>query len=263
MRSGGISWMGQIMIRNPESNIGRVNPPPTQTGQELVVRSVYTQQNDCTRLTTDSVILPNFFCTIPKEVLFHVLDKLCNTAKTNVVIKQMLDDFVAKLIAGKYSIQSKGDPPDHNSEQGDFLRILLTHDRYMNGPNNTHKPLSRTHEQGDSSTQLYEINGFNLPTFFGESEDLTNYEFDVDDFKYSDLFDKNDEVYADALWSSVDHRATIVKGGQGCLMSLFDVYTVSIISSLFGSLTVMSAPPSHHRGARPETTGPPNNIKYA
>jgi len=51
---------------------------------------------------------------------------------------------------------------------------------------------------------------FNLPTLFFESEDLTNYEFDVDDFKYSDLFDENGEVYADTLWSSVDHRATTV-----------------------------------------------------
>jgi len=46
-------------------------------------------------------------------------------------------------------------------------------------------------------------------------------------------------------------------------MSLFDVYTVSIIPSIFGLLTVMSAPPFHHRGARPKTTGPPSNITYA
>jgi len=38
---------------------------------------------------------------------------------------------------------------------------------------------------------LCEIDSFNLPTLFGESEDLTNYEFDIDDFKYSDLFDEN------------------------------------------------------------------------
>jgi len=46
-------------------------------------------------------------------------------------------------------------------------------------------------------------------------------------------------------------------------MSLFDVYTVSIVPSVFGLLTVMSAPPSHHRGARPKTIGPPSNLKYA
>jgi len=46
-------------------------------------------------------------------------------------------------------------------------------------------------------------------------------------------------------------------------MSLFDVFTVSIIPSVYGSLTVMSAPPSHYIGARPKTTGTPSNIKYA
>jgi len=108
----GIDWLtrnearwnfldGTIMIRNPESNIRRVNPPPTQTGQKLSVRSIYTQRNVCIRLTTGSVVLSNFTCTIPKEVLFQVLDKLCNTAKTNFVIKQLLDDFVNKLIAGR------------------------------------------------------------------------------------------------------------------------------------------------------------------
>jgi len=168
----------------------------------------------------------------------------------------MLDDFVARLIAGKYSIQSKGDPPDSTSEQGDFLRIILTHERITNGPNRIHKHRNKTYEHRAPSTQLCKLDGLNLPTLFGESEDLTNYEFDVDDFNYSDFFDENGEVYADTLWSTVDHGAKTVQGRQGCLMSLFDVYTVSIIPSIFGSLTVMSAPRSHHPGARPKTTGP-------
>jgi len=175
----------------------------------------------------------------------------------------MLDDFVNKLLAGKHSIPSKGDPPDHTSEQGDFFRILLTNDGIMSGYHRNPKPHFRTHEQGDPGTKLCEINGFNLPTFFGESEDLTNYEFDVDDFKYCDLFDENGEVYADTLWSSVDHGTMTTRDGQGCLMSLFDVYTVSILSSPFGPLTVKSALPPHHRGARPKTTGPTTNVKYA
>jgi len=49
----------------------------------------------------------------------------------------------------------------------------------------------------------------------------------------------------------------------GCLMSLFDVYTVSTISSPFGPLTVMSTPPPHHRGARPKTNMATTNVKYA
>jgi len=251
------------MFRNPESNIGRVNRPPTQTGQELAVRSVYAQRNDCTRLTTDSFALPNFTCTIPKEVLFQVLNKLCNTAKTNFVIKQILDAFVNKLLAGKYTFQSKGEPPDHTFEQGYFLRILLAHDRTISGSNRNPKPQSRTHEQGDPGTQLCEIDGFNLPTLFGESEDLTNYEFYIDDFKCSDLFNENGEVYADPLWSSGDHGAMTVRDGHGCLMFLFDVYTVSTLSSLFGPLTVMSAPPTHHQGARPKTKRSTVNVSFA
>jgi len=70
-------------------------------------------------------------------------------------------------------------------------------------------------------------------------------------------------VHAETLWSSVDHGATTVRGGQVCLMSLFDVYTVSILPSPFGPLTVISALPPHHRGARPKTTGPTANVKYA
>jgi len=71
---------GTIKIRSSESNIGRVNPLPTQSGQELAVKSIHTQRGDCTRLTTDSVVLPYFSCAISKEVLFQVLDKLCETA---------------------------------------------------------------------------------------------------------------------------------------------------------------------------------------
>jgi len=100
-----------------------------------------------------------------------------------------------------------------------------------------------------------------LPTLFGESEDHTNYEFDGDDFKYSDFFDENGEVYADTLWSSVDHGDMTARDENGCLMYLFDVYTVSTLSSPFGLLTIMSAPPPHHRGARPKTTMSTASVK--
>jgi len=212
----GIEWLntneakwnfldGTIEIRSPESNIGRVNPLPTQPGQELAVRSIHTQRDDCMRLTTDSVVLPYFSCAISKEVLFQVLDKLCETDKTNVFIKQLLNDFVAKLIAGKYSIKSKVDPPDYTSEQGDFLEIILLHDRITKYPENIPRRPAKIQEHSDSNSQSCEIDGYNLPTLFGENADLTNFEFDVDDFKYSDLFYENGEVYADTLWSTVDH----------------------------------------------------------
>jgi len=130
------------------------------------------------------------------------------------------------------------------------------------GFNRTYKSQSRVHEQGDSDTQLGEIDGFNLSTLFGETKDLTNYEFDVDDFKYSDIFDKNGEVYAETLWSSVDNRAMTVQNGDGCLVSLFYNYTVSTLSFSFGPLTDKSAPPPHHRGARPKTTRTTVSINY-
>jgi len=85
----GIDWLttneakwnfldGTTIICDHESNIGKLKPPPAQTGQELAVRSVYTQLNDCRRLTTDSVVLPNLSCTISQGVLFQVLDTCQN-----------------------------------------------------------------------------------------------------------------------------------------------------------------------------------------
>jgi len=233
---------GTILIRNPECTIGDAKPLPAQTGPELAVRSVYTQRNDCTRLTTAHFFLPNFTCAISKGVLFQFLDKLCNTAKINAVIKQMLDDFVRKLIAGNYFIQSKGETPSYAFEQGDFLRLILTHDMTTSSEfRRDYKSKSMLHEQSDLAPQLVELDEFNLLTLFGESKDLTNYEFDVDDFKYYDLFDENGEVYADTLWSSVDHGDMTARDEHGCLMSLYDVYTVSTLSSPFEPLTVMSA----------------------
>jgi len=118
-------------------------------------------------------------------------------------------------------------------------------------------------EQGDLTPQSVELDGFNLPTLFGESEEHTNYEFDGNDLKYSDLFDENGEVYADTLWSSVDHGGMTARDEHGCLMSVFGVYTVSTLSFPFRPLTVMSVPPPHHRGARPKTTISTTNVKYA
>jgi len=78
-----------------------------------------------------------------------------------------------------------------------------------------------------------------LPTLFGEAEDFTNLGYDSDGFKYSDLFDENGEVYADTLWSSTDPRDILVLDEHGCLMSVFDVYTVTVVPSPYGLLTEM------------------------
>jgi len=123
----GIEWLtrnavrwnfldGTLMIQNPEATLKTTQSSSAESSKELAVRSIYAQRNDCARLTADHVVLPNFTCAIPKEVLFQVLDKLCNTAKTNVVTIQMLDEFVRKLIA------------ENASAQGDFVSLILTHD---------------------------------------------------------------------------------------------------------------------------------------
>jgi len=117
-------------------------------------------------------------------------------------------------------------------------------------------------EQGALTTQLVELDGLNLPTLFGEVEDHSNYKFDGNNFKYSDLFDESGEGYADTLWSSVDHGNMTARDEHGCLMSIFDVYTVSTLSSPFELLTIMSAPPPQHQGARPKTRTSAPRVKY-
>jgi len=100
-----------------------------------------------------------------------------------------------------------------------------------------------------------------LPTLFGESEDLTNSSFNENDFKHSDLFDEYGELLADTLWSTSDPRDMLVRDEHGCIMSVFDFYTVTTSPSPYGLLTAMSAPPYQHRGARPKTTV--TQVKYA
>jgi len=149
-------------------------------------------------------------------------------------------------------------------EQGDFLRLILTHDMITSGKHKKdYKSKAILFEQSDLTPQSVELNGFNLPTLFGESEDHTNYEFDSDDFKYSDFFDENGEVYADTLWSSVDHGDMTAQDEHECLMSVFHVYTVSTLSSPLGPLTAMSTPPPHYRGAHPKTTTSTTSVKHA
>jgi len=171
-------------------------------GRELSVRSIHTLKSDCTELTSSPVILPHFICSIPKEVLFHVLDNVCNLAKTNCVFKTMLGNFVKKLLKGNYDLKNSK-IPEFKSEQGDFVRLIQTHDAIMSKTKeNPGSHLNAIpYELGDSNFDVVELDGFNLPTLFSEIEDFTNVGYDSNDIKYSDLFDENGEVYADTLWS--------------------------------------------------------------
>jgi len=177
----------------------------------------------------------------------------------------MLDNFVKKLIKGIYDDQSNGKHSGHNHEQGDFVRLILTHDSILtNSLGKTGRMIEGVPpEQGDLNPTIIELDGFNLPTLFGESEKFTNFGYNNNDFKFSDLFDEHGEVLADTLWSSEDSRDLLVQDEHGCLMSVFDVYTVTTSVSPYGLLMEMSSPPPQHRGARPKRTVPGLQVKYA
>jgi len=103
----------------------------------------------------------------------------------------MLDNFVKKLLKGNYDPKNS-DSPEFKSEQGDSVRLILTHDAIMYEPKEN--PVSHLkaipYEHDDSNFDVVESDGFNLPTLFDEDEDLTNLGYDSDDFKYSDLLDE-------------------------------------------------------------------------
>jgi len=96
--------------------------------------SVHAQRDDCTRLTSGHVVLPNFTCAIPKEALFHVFDRVCNDAINNVVIRQLLDNFVQKVIKGIYTSHNDGKHTVFAPKQGDFVRLILTYDEIIGNP---------------------------------------------------------------------------------------------------------------------------------
>jgi len=177
----------------------------------------------------------------------------------------MLDNFVRNLIKGVYASQGSGNHYELVSEHGDLIRLILTHDRFTVKPKKNAycrvKDISSEH--GDLIPRVIELDTFNLPTVFGESDGFTNIDNNSDDFKYSDILDENGEVHADTLWFSPDLEDMLVQDVHGCLMYVLDCYTVSIITFPYSPLTIMSAPPPHHRGARPRDTPPAPRVRYA
>jgi len=203
---------GTIIIKNPTFSVRDHQSSHADLGKEMSVRSVNIQRNDCARLTSGHVVFPISTSPVSKEVLFHVIDKICNAAKTNSIIEQMLDNFIRNSIKDTYFSQNNGKHSDLVSEHGDFIRLILTHDRFTGKPKKSadcrfEDILS---ERGDLIPKIIELDGLNLPTLFGKTEDSTNVTYDSDDFKYSDLFDENGDVYADTLWSSPDHGDMLV-----------------------------------------------------
>jgi len=80
----------------------------------------------------------------------------------------MLNCFVKKLLKGNYDPKNSN-KPEYNSEQGDFVRLILTHDAILSKAKE--KPVSHLktmkYEHGDSNFDVVESDGFNLPTLFG------------------------------------------------------------------------------------------------
>jgi len=249
---------GTNMIRAPDSSLEAAHTSHAGIGKELFDRSFYTAKTDWVELVCSHVNLPHFTCAIPKEVLFCVLDKICHAAKTNCAVRFMLDNFVKKLVKVIYVVWSNGKRSDRNHEQGDFVRLILTHDSIISkSQGNTNRRIKDVPlEQGGLTPRMTELDGLNLPTIFGESEDFTNFSHDDNDFRLSDLFDEHGEVLADTFWSSEDPRNLLVRDEHGCLMSVFDVYTVTTSISPYRLLTEMLSPPSQHHGARHKTTVP-------
>jgi len=96
----GIDWLtrnaakwnfveGTIMIRAPDSSGEAFHTSHAGIGKELYVRSVYTARTDWVELASSHVVLPHFACAISKEVLFCVLNRIFNTAKTNYTVRFM------------------------------------------------------------------------------------------------------------------------------------------------------------------------------
>jgi len=101
----GIDWLtrnaarwnfleGAIIIQNPAFKIGNTSPSPAELGKELAVRSV--QRDDYARVTPGRVVLSTATSHVSKEVLFHVIGKICNAEKNNEIIRQMFDNFVRR-----------------------------------------------------------------------------------------------------------------------------------------------------------------------
>jgi len=147
------------------------------------------------------------------------------------------------LIKGLYAYQSNVKSSEIIAKYGDYIRQILTGDRFIHDPQ----------ESSDSRSE----------DISSERGDLALTKNDPDDFKLSDIFDENGEIYTDTLWSSPDYGDVLVRNQHGCLLSVFDCYTVSIIQSEYGRLTVMSSRQPPHRGARPKDTLTVPRLRYA
>jgi len=138
-----------------------------------------------------------------------LLIKICNTAKNKYVIK-LLENFVRNLKMGVYACQRNGKHSELVSEHGNFIRLIPTHDRFVEPPekNADCRFEDIFSERGDLNSNAPELDTFDLLTVFGEPDYLTNLDDNLtnpDDFKYFDFFDENGEIHADTLWSSPNH----------------------------------------------------------
>jgi len=166
-----------IIIQNPAFNPGHPSSSPADLGKEMSVNRI--RRDDCAKLNTSRVVLPSVSSPISKEVLFHVFDKICNSARNNDTIKQLFNNFIRYLIKGVYARQRNGKHSELVSEHGDLIRGILTGNRFVDQP------------ERNTDSRYEDI--------FSERGDLALIDNDSDVFKSSDLFNENGEIYDDTL----------------------------------------------------------------
>jgi len=105
------------------------------------------------------------------------------------------------------------------SEHGDLIRLILIGNRFVDQP------------KRNTDSRCEDISS--------ERGDLALIDNDSNVFKFSDLFNKNGEIYDDTLRASPDHGDVLVRDEHGCLVSVFDCDAVSIIQSEYRPLTMM------------------------
>jgi len=99
---------------------------------------------------------------------------VCDAARSNDNIKQMLNNFVRWLFKGIYASQSNCKHSELMSEHGDLNKLILTGNRFVDQPKR--------------------INDSRCDDISSERGDLVLISNDSDVFKFSNLFNENGEI---------------------------------------------------------------------
>jgi len=142
-----------------------------------------------------------------KEVTFHVNVKLSfDVFQSNDFLKHLFSNLVRYLIKYLYVNQNSGKSANIIAKHGDYIRLILTGDRFIDKPKKNSDPRSMSNpiEQIDLNPTVDELESFNLLTLSGEHDYSDSAVDDPDNSKSSDLLDEHGEIYTDTLWSPRD-----------------------------------------------------------